>query len=451
VWWLRPLTRQDLLRALPFFAIAAALTVVNVWFQTRGTEVVIRNASFVDRLVGAGCVVWFYLYKALVPLNLAFVYQQWHIEAGNTLCWLPLLAALAVTAVLWRYRTLWSRPLLFAWGFFCVALAPVLGFVDVGFMQYSLVADHYQHIAIIGLIALTSAGFVAWQKRTEGLVRRAVPIVAVAAAGTLTFLTCLQSDCYHDNITLYQATLAANPECWMAHNNLGVNLARAGNLPEAIEHYQEALRLKDNYPEAHNNLGNALVRIGRPDEAIEHYRRALRLQPDYPEAYDNLLNALAMTGKPEEAVDYYTQALRHNPDNPQTHFKLGNVLAHAGRQAEAIEHYQRAVALVPEFAEAHVNLGNALTRAGRLDEAIDHYQQALRIAPDDNAARVNLISAYARVGRSSEALAEAEKAVELAQVQGQTVLANQIEDWLNSYRAGLANPQIPPQSAPPPH
>jgi tetratricopeptide (TPR) repeat protein len=453
VWWLRPLRRQDLLRALPFFAVAAALTAVNVWFQTRGTEVVIRNAGFTDRLVGAGCAVWFYLYKALLPLDLAFVYPPWHIEAGNPLWWLPLLAALAVTAVLWRYRTGWSRPLLFAWGFFCVALAPVLGFVDVGFMQYSLVADHYQHIAIIGAIALASAGFLAWQKRTQGLVRRAAPVVAVAAAGALTFLTCRQSECYQDNITLYETTLAANPECWMAHNNLGVNLARAGQLPAAMDHYRQALRLKDNYPEAHNNLGNALVRLGRPDEAVEQYRQALRLQSDYPEAYDNLLNALAMTGRPEEAIEYYTQALRSNSDNPKIHLKLGNVFAHAGRQAEAIEHYQRAVALAPEFAEAHVNLGNALTRTGRLDEAIDHYQQALRIKPNNNAARVNLISAYARAGRSSEALDEAKKALELARVQGQTALANQIEDWLKSYRAGLLNPQNtppPPQSAPPP-
>jgi tetratricopeptide (TPR) repeat protein len=91
---------------------------------------------------------------------------------------------------------------------------------------------------------------------------------------------------------------------------------------------------------------------------------------------------------------------------------------------------------------------------GRLDEAIDHYQQALRIAPDDNAARVNLISAYARAGRSSEALAEAEKALEVARSRGRTTLAKQIEDWLNSYRAGLSNPQNTPppsQSAPTPH
>jgi tetratricopeptide (TPR) repeat protein len=451
VWWLRPLRKLDLIKTAPFFLVAAALAGVNVWFQTHGTEAVIRNAGFAERLLGAGGVVWFYLYKALLPLNLVFIYPQWRIDTGNPLWWLPLLAALAVTAVLWRYRKGWGRPLLFAWGFFCVALAPVLGFQDVGFMKYSLVADRYQHIAIIGVIALASAGFVAWQKRTQGFVRRAAPVVAVAAAGILAFLTWRQSECYHDNITLYRTTLAINSECWMAHNNLGVNLARAGQLPDAIDHYQQALRLKDNYPEAHNNLGNALVRMGRPDEAVEHYRQALRLQGDYPEAHDNLINALAITGKPEEAIDYYTQALRLNPDNPKTHYKLGNVFAHAGRQAEAIEHYQRALALTPEYAEAHVNLGNALTRTGRLDEAIDHYQQALRLAPDDNAARVNLISAYARAGRSSEALAEAEKALELARVQGQTTLAKQIEDWLNSYRAGLSNPQNTPppaQSAP---
>ncbi len=442
---LSPYIRRDLVHIAPFFLVAAALAGVNVWFQTHGSGEVIRSAGFVQRMLGAGGVVWFYLYKALVPLNLAFIYPQWRIEAGNPLWWLPLPAAVLVTAVLWRYRTGWSRPILVAWAFFCVALAPVMGFVDVGFMQYSLVGDHYQHIAIIGMIALASAGFDAWQRLAPGFSRRVAPIVAVAAAGALIFLTWRQSGYYHDNITLYRSTLALNPECWMVHNNLGVNLVRVGELPDAIEHYRQALRLKDDYPEAHNNLGNALVRIGRPKEAIEHYREALRLRPDYPEAHDNLLNALAMTGKPEEAIDYYTQALRLNPNDPMTHFKLGNALAHAGRQAEAIEHYQRALALAPEYAEAYVNLGNALVRTGRVEEAIGHYRQALRLNPDNNAVRVNLISAYARAGRSAEAVVTAEEALELARVQGQTALAKQIEDWLNSYRPGLpVLPNTPP-------
>jgi tetratricopeptide (TPR) repeat protein len=404
VWWLRPLERRDLARASPFFVAAAVLAGVNVWFQTHGTEIVIRSANFAERLLGAGGVVWFYLYKALLPVDLAFVYSQWHIELGNPLWWLPILAALAVTAVLWQYRKGWSRPLLFAWGFFCVALAPVLGFVDVGFMNYSLVADHYQHIAIIGVIALASAGFGAWQKRTQGLVLRIAPVMAVAAFGIFTFLTWRQSECYHDNITLYQTTLAINPECCVAHNNLGVNLAEAGQLPDAIEHYQQALRLKPNNPEAHNNLGNALVRTGRPDEAVEHYRQALRLKPDYPEAHDNLIYALAMTGKPEQAIEYYGNVLRLNRDNPEAHYILGNVLAHAGRQEEAIEHYQQALRLKPNNPEAHNNLGKALVKTGRPDEAVDHYRQALRLQPDYPEAHDNLIDALAMAGKPEQAI-----------------------------------------------
>ncbi len=87
MWWLRPLTKRDLLRIGPFFLAAIMLTAVHVWCQTHGMSELIRSASFVQRLLGAGGVVWFYLYKALLPLELIFVYPQWQIEAGNIMWW----------------------------------------------------------------------------------------------------------------------------------------------------------------------------------------------------------------------------------------------------------------------------------------------------------------------------------------------------------------------------
>ena len=196
LWWLRSLTRRDLLRITPFFLLAVVLTGVNIWFQTHGEHIEIRNAGFAERLLGAGGVPWFYLYKALLPFDLVFIYPPWHIEIGDLLWWLPLLAALIVTAVLWRYRNGWSRPLLFAWGFFCVSLLPVLGFADVGFMKYSLVADHFQHIAIIGLIALAAAGWSLWHERVRNTTHRAPTAVAVVAMGALAFLTWRQTMLY---------------------------------------------------------------------------------------------------------------------------------------------------------------------------------------------------------------------------------------------------------------
>ena len=74
----------------------------------------------------------------------------------------------------------------------------------------------------------------------------------------------------------------------MTHNLMGIALKAQGNLNEALNHYQEALRLNPNYPQAHNNLANALVALKRFPEAVTHYRRALALKPDYAEAQQNL-------------------------------------------------------------------------------------------------------------------------------------------------------------------
>ncbi len=163
VWWQQgSISKADLLRTVPFFIVSVVLTVVNIWFQNHGADIVVRDVGFIDRILGASAAVWFYLSKALVPLYLVFIYPQWNIQSTNLWWWLPLAAAITFTlAMLWwqRSRATWIRPLLVAWLFLCIALLPVMGFSDVGFMRYSLVADHYQYIAIVAAAAAVAAGF----------------------------------------------------------------------------------------------------------------------------------------------------------------------------------------------------------------------------------------------------------------------------------------------------
>src|SRR5262249_12328137 len=150
-WWQRGhITKADFARTIPFFLVAIVLTVVNLWFRGHGAESAIRHATFIERLLGAGAVVWFYLSKAVWPTHLLYIYPQWEIRSTNPLWWLPLLAAVATTVCLWLCRRArWGRAILFAWLYYCVCLFPVMGFADVGFMLYSLVADHYQHLALV--------------------------------------------------------------------------------------------------------------------------------------------------------------------------------------------------------------------------------------------------------------------------------------------------------------
>jgi tetratricopeptide (TPR) repeat protein len=59
-------------------------------------------------------------------------------------------------------------------------------------------------------------------------------------------------------------------------------------VPEAVAHYNAALRLNPNYAKAHNNLGLALIQMDRPAEARHHFEEALRLYPGYEDARRNL-------------------------------------------------------------------------------------------------------------------------------------------------------------------
>ena len=351
VAWRRRLVLRDFFLAAPFFTVAAALAAVNIWFQTHGSGRAIRQASGVERLLGAGAIPWFYLGKALWPAHLIFIYRQWHVASSDPLWWIPLFAAVAVTALLWRK----SRAAFFAWGYFCVMLVPVLGFTDIAFMEYSPVANHYQHLALIGVAGLAAAGWSRWHRVSRAsALAAAVLVVAILAA-----LTWRQNRIFQNVESLYRTTLEENPEAWVAHGNLGGLLAASGRLPEAIPHFVEALRLRPDYPQARVSLGSAFASEGRLDEARAQFEEALQLRPDFADGHYNLGLVFRAQGHIPEAAAQFTEALRLKPNYPEAHNNLGVILGEAGHKAEAIEHFEAALALNPDYAEARANLAVA--------------------------------------------------------------------------------------------
>jgi tetratricopeptide (TPR) repeat protein len=490
LWWKQERIKgEDALALIPFFLAGAALGLLTAWVEVhyRGAHGPQWQLSMLERCLVAGRVVWFYAGKLLWPHPLMIVYPRWQI---NTAAWWQYLypcAAGAVILALGLCRKRLGKAPLAAVLFFAGSLAPIPAFINVGFMRYSYVADHWQYLSSIGLIALAAAcvenlvqeKFAAtgsshantWQPGHNMSRALAVPLLLV-----LVGLTWQQAGIYRDLETFWGDTLAKNPGAWMAHNNLGAALASHGKLSEATAEYAAALRINPDFAEAHNNLGLALAGQGRLAEATAEYTAALRLEPDFAEAHYNLGNALLQRGNLTEAAQHFEQAVRIKPDYAEAHSNLGNALLQRGNLTEAVQHFEQAVRIKPDYAEMHYNLAVVLIRQGNVREAVRQYEQVMRIKPDSAEVENNLAwllatstladggdpvravalaqhaceltgnrvprhidtlaAAYAAAGRFSEAIATAQKAIELARSTGQTQLVREIENRLQLYRDG---------------
>jgi tetratricopeptide (TPR) repeat protein len=381
--------RRDLAPVIPFLLLSLAAGLVTRWFENTGIgyKARILDLSLLDRCLIAGRAFWFQLGKLLWPSNLMFVYPRWDINAGVWWQYLFPIGVLGLLVVLWSLRRR-SRVPLAAALIYILLLLPSLGFLNIYFFVYSFVADHWQYLACLGIIAPCASGVVLLAARFKGWQDWLEPGITLLLGGILFVLTWQQSRMYTDIETLYRTTIARNPACWMAEVNLGNILYHANRIPQAMELFNQALQIKPAV--GYYSVGNALVLQGRTSQAIDQYKQALQIDPNYAEAHHNLGSAFLLTGRTSEAIDQYRQALRIDPAFAEAHNNLGNALVQTGRISEAIDHYKEALRLTPNSVDAHNNLATALAQMGQVSEAIQQLNAALRINPVDVNARKNL-------------------------------------------------------------
>jgi tetratricopeptide (TPR) repeat protein len=489
-WW------RDVAPLVPFALLGAAvgLFTARVEHDTIGAFGPAFAWTILERGLIAGRAWWFYLGKLLWPVDLTFIYPRWQVSGAVWWQYLYPAAALGLGAGLWLLRRRWrvARAALAALLIFTVTLLPALGFVNVYPFLYSFVADHFQYLACLPVIALAAAGIATGLQRLRLWRRPAGYVLCLALLATLATLTWRQSRTYRDAPTLYQAILDRNPDCWMAQLNLGAILADTGKPDLAIPHLRQALTAQLDpliTLRIHNDLALALYKADRLAEAAEEYRTVLRLRSDYPDARDHLADALAQLARYPEAIEQYQQVLASKPNNAIIHANLGNALAGAGRLADAIDQYREALRLAPGYAPAHYQLAGTLLTCGHPQDAIAEYERALTAGPTLIPACVNLAqvlathqpapgtdpmreirlaqglcatagpdipyppmllaAAYAYAGRYSDAVATAETALHIAQAHGPEPLIPILASQLQIYRAkAQAQAATTPASSP---
>jgi protein O-mannosyl-transferase len=446
-WWERGFVdRRTLLRLLPLFVVGLGMALVTVWLERHhvGAEGDEWSLSFLERLLIAGRIAWFYPRTLLWPDALTFIYPRWVADPRLWWQYVPAAAAGAVMGALYAARRRLGRGPLVAVLCYAAMLAPALGFFNVYPMRYSFVADHFAYLPSTALIALAAAAGAICLRRVD---RRVTWALSAAVLLTLAGITARQCGIYRDVRSLWTDTLAKNPDCWLAHNNLGVMLLQDGEVDAAALHFARALQAKPEYREALINSANtfrargqrddalrlyaeavrrypgstsaqtalaiALIEGGRAGEARAHLDVALQLDAANADAYVILGKLLQDDGKTASAVGAYTEALRLRPDSATAHYNLAGVLAGQGRTADALDHYAAVVRLRPGWAEARYNLATLLLGQGRLEAAKGHLTAALEVRPDYAEAHGNLGYLLFAQGLRSAAIAEYQQALRL--------------------------------------
>ncbi len=406
LWWKRGRLswNRDVLPLLPWFAIGIASGLLTAWVERRYVGAVGKDFSLsaVQRGLIAGRAIWFYLRKLVWPSNLMFIYPRWDVNGGVWWQYLFPAAAIALVAAAWLIRRK-SRAPLAAVLFFIGSLFPALGFFNAYPFIYSFVADHFQYLASLGIIAL-----VAGTCRNRWATGFAVAVIVVFG-----FLTRMDSAVYRDSETLYETTATRNPNCWMCFNNFGFVLYGQGRVADANVLYQRALQIKPDYAEAINNLGVILSSQRRTDAAIAKFQEAIRLKPDYADALNNLGNVLVTLDRPEEAMPHLQKALQLRRDYPEAALNIGAALLKMNRVVDAVANLKEAVRLKPDYAEAHGILGIAWYTSGLLPEAKTEFEQAIRLKPNYIPPHRDLAETLWEMGQADEAISHLETALRL--------------------------------------
>jgi tetratricopeptide (TPR) repeat protein len=298
IWWKRPQPRlADFIPLVPFFFLAIPLALLTAWLEAHhvgaiGPEWTLNG---MQRVTLAGRVICFYFAKLVWPSNLAFIYPRWRLENAWSLLFSATVLG-GLTLLLTLRRRIGKGPFV-AVAAFIITLGPLLGFMNCYAFQFSYVADHWQYLASLCLISLagTIGGRLHLTNRSTRLVVLGVPIVVL---GLLTWRQC---PIYRSAETLWRDTLAKNPDCWLAHHNLGVLLQTQNRFSEAEANFRSALQLRSDYYEAENNLGESLMMRDRLNEAGEHIDRSIALNPGYAASRWSRALLYARQRKKEEA------------------------------------------------------------------------------------------------------------------------------------------------------
>ncbi len=399
----RKILGRLVLEKAPLFLLSLGSCLVTLFAQ-RGSMRPVAQTPWPYRLGNTAVSYLDYVWQTIWPRDLAVLYP-WHTERLQP--WNITLGAMFLLGVTLAVIALRRRRYLpVGWFWYVVMLIPVIGILQVGNQSH---ADRYTYLPSIGLYLMLVWSAVELAARWRYLL---IPFAALGCgiAIALALVARTQASTWQDSETLWRHALAATTGNIIAEGNLGLALHGKGKNAEALEHFENSIRINRHQPAVLSSLGAFYLQMGRTADSISHLQEALEIEPKLEDAHYNLANTYLALGKANEALIEYQRALELEPDDIETLNNMAWILA--------------------TWPGPSIRDGiRAVTLAERADSLTRRRNQIIA---------ATLAAAYAEAGRFPEAVRAAERAIQLASGEGNSGRVMSIRVQLEAYKSGNA-------------
>jgi tetratricopeptide (TPR) repeat protein len=162
----------------------------------------------------------------------------------------------------------------------------------------------------------------------------------------------------YEAISFLKKTIKQHPGFYDAHFYLGFFYQEIQNHQKAVQHFSQAIRIKNNYKEPYFLRGNSFVALGLYRPALDDYVKTIRLDPSFYGAYNNIACIKLMNQGNSGTVHIRDVEMARQEiskildeielNDKSVFFNLGIIYMRLGMHHKAIELLSHAVLLDPE-------------------------------------------------------------------------------------------------------
>lgn len=212
---------------------------------------------------------------------------------------------------------------------------------------------------------------------------------------------------YERALRLYEEAIKLRPEFPEAEYQRGTALQSLNRLPEAEGAFRRAAEQRADWTLPRMALGAILLRTRRFEEAEKLLTRALEIGDVSLPLKTLAINSRLNKENPRESLQVLLRVLRlatdKNTNSPDLWRERGKIEEALGETAAALATYNQALKINPQNYGVLIARAQLRAQAGDYESALGDVQAARRLAPNDNTFALEVINIYLQAGKKEEA------------------------------------------------